>query len=66
MSPRKVSIIYRIYSNRLNQMFHVLTNPILLHSVEVVRKSCAENYPKNFALIKLAKKIEAKVEEQKR
>ena len=47
-------------------MFHVLTNPVLLLSVEVVRKSCAENYPKNFALIKLAKKIEAKVEEQKR
>ena len=44
-----------------------VNNTFDFDSIECARKSCAENYPRNFALIKLAQKHEAlKAEEAKK
>ena len=46
-------------------VFEVLTLVCVpFNSAECMRKSCAENYPRNFSLIKLAEKREKKMAEQ--
>ena len=51
------------YLTKPVKLFEVLTYGVL-NSAECMRKSCAENYPRNFSLIKLAEKREKKLAEQ--